>query len=399
MAILSRNMITTLTQSFTDFDFRLNRENFIRLLRPFASTLPTFYLLLVIPFALLGYVVLLAFPVLTIWFYFQMIGSLHAATGFHTWTNLLLPGSLMLITAVFSGSLMRIRFSNPAGIEVSYNKTPALSVLIHELVTQYSSPRLSKILLTRDDNVKVIRTPLSWFPIRSRNTLQIGLPVLLCSSPIQFKGILAREIARLSSQHNPVTGWLLNLQGQWATYHHFLERSHDFLLKPLALFFRYYSPVYDAISFYAARRAEISADRYILEIMEDDDAIKSIIRKIIFQHFLKEKYWPRVNSQPRTGKQKLFLPYKKMGTTVRENIRKEDVRRWIEKELTSNGDPGTTIPSLKTRLWMLGHANPIYPPALKLSAAKKYLSSSVIDMLVSSFDKSWARREGYTLEN
>ena len=60
------------------------------------------------------------------------------------------------------------------------------------------------------------------------------------------------------------------------------------------------------LSFFAARRAETRADRYTLEVMEDDDAITSMIQTIIFQHFLREQYWPLVMNQPRDGKHRLF---------------------------------------------------------------------------------------------
>jgi hypothetical protein len=395
-------MNTTLSQPYTAIGTNLNRDRFIRLIRPFAATLPTFYTLFVILFTMLGYMALLLFPVLTAWLYYLTVASLLAAVGPYMWQEALLPGSFMLISAAVSFTLMKVSFKNPAGIEVSHKNAPALASLIDELISNYSSRHnyrtgIIKTLLTREEYINVLRTPTSWFPVRFSNTLQIGLPVLLCSSPLEFKGILARELARHFCQQNPVTGWLLKLHGQWLGYARYLQRSHDPLLKPLALFFRYYSSCYDVIAFYAVRRAEIRTDRYLLEVMDDDEAVLSFTRTVAMQHFLNEKYWPQVNRQDRDGKQKLFLPYRKMSTTVCKNISCDDVKRWIDAEMNRNTDTCTSIPPLKTRLWMLGYAEPLYPQPVEQTAADIYLRDDIIEMLTSSFDKSWARRGGYDL--
>ena len=387
-------MLETLTHTIAGTDFTINRRNIIRWLRPFAANTPTFYLLFVIPFALLGYFALLLFPGLSIWLYLKLVDSLYSAANHEHWPDALMIGSFLLLTVLASISLARLRFTSRAGVKVSAEKTPELSRLVQALQQHYGNPRIAKILITRADEVKISHTPVSWFPIKFRNTLEIGLSALLCTSPLEFRGMLAREIANLASQKNPITGWILSLHGQWANYHHALERHGDIILKPLTIFFRYYSPSYNAISFFAARRAETVADRYTLEIMEDDDAITSIIQTVIYRNFLREKYWPLVMKQPKDGKHRVFLPYKKMSQTMRLNVKKTDKERWVEKELQNFGDTSTTLPPLKTRLHLLGHQKPVYPPALEKTAAERYLDKSTLQLLISSFDKSWMRKAG-----
>jgi hypothetical protein len=387
-------MLETLTHSILDTDFTANRANIIRWLRPFAATTPTFYLLFVIPFALLGYFALLLFPGLSVWLYLKLINTLYSAPSLQQWQDALIIGSFLLLAVMVSISLSRLKFSSRAGVKVSEEKTPQLARLIKGLQQHYGNPRLENILITREDKVKIVNTPVSWFPIKFKNTLEIGLSALLCTSPMEFRGMLGREVAKLASQKNPVTGWILSLHGEWENYHDSLERHGDFFLKPLTFFFRYYSPSYNAVSFFAARRAEIWADRYILEIMEDDDAIISMIQTIVFQKFLREKYWPLVVSQPKDGKHRLFLPYKKMSQTMRNSVQTSDVQKWIELELSKFGDTSTTLPPLKTRLHLLGHQKPVYPPALVETAAENYLDESMLQLLINGFDKSWVRTSG-----
>jgi len=387
-------MLETLTHSLSEIDFTLNRANVIRWLRPFAAATPTFYLLFVIPVALLGYLALLLFPVLSLWLYFELISSITSSSHNHR-PDALLLGSFLLLTILPTISLMRLKFSTPAGVPVTEKKTPVLAALIKDLQAQYSKPRLSRILITRDDALKISRTPVSWFPIKFRTSLEIGLSALLCTSAEEFRGMLAREIAMLASHKNPVTGWMLKLHVQWAAYRDCLQRRGDLVLKPLTFFFRYYSPFYNAISFFAARRAEILADRYTLEVMEDDDAIISMIQAVIFRHFLREKYWPLVYNQPRNGKHRLFLPYKKMSQTIKRSITQDDRHRWVELELRKFGDTTTTLPPLRTRLHLLGHEKPIYPPAPGKTAAESYLDDSMLQLLINSFDKSWMRQAGF----
>lgn len=387
-------MLEALTHSISETDFSINRANIVRWLRPFAATTPTFYLLFVIPFALMGYFALLLFPGLSVWLYLKLINSLYSAADYQHWPDAMMLGSFLLLSTLATIALARLGFRNPAGSDVNNEKMPVLFHIIKKLRQHYGNPGISRILITRDDSIRITHNPVSWFPVKFRNTLEIGMSALLCTSPLEFRGMLAREIAKLASQKNPVTGWMLSLHRQWAEYHYYLERSGDLILKPLAFFFRYYSPLYNTVSFFAARRAETRTDRYTLEVMEDDDAITSMIQAIIFQNFLREKYWPQVLNQPKDGKHRVFLPYKKMSQTIRNSVKRNDIERWVEQELRKFGDTSTTLPPLKTRLHLLGHIKPVYPPALEKTAAEHYLDSSMQQLLINSFDKSWMRKAG-----
>ncbi len=387
-------MLEALTHSIAETDFTINRAKIVRWLRPFAASTPTFYLLFVIPFALLGYFALLFFPALSIWLYLKLINSLYSAADYQHWPQAMLYGSFLLLSVLATISLARLGFSKPAGSDVNYEKTPELFRLIKKLQQNFGNPKLSRVIITREDSVKITHTPISWFPIKFKNTLEIGMSALLCTSPAEFRGMLAREIANLASPKNPVTGWMLSLHRQWAEYYYYLEKSGGLILKPLTLFFRYYSPLYNAVSFFAARRAEIRSDRYILEVMEDDDAISAIIQTIILQNFLRRKYWPQVLNQPRDENRRVFLPYKKMSQTVRRNVKQSDIKRWVEQELKKFGDTSTTLPPLQTRLRLLGHEKPAYPPALEETAAEHYLDPKMQQLLINSFDKSWLRQSG-----
>lgn len=386
-----RLMLQTISQTFSEIDFTINRARIVRWLRPFAATTPTLYLIFVIPFALLGYLALLVFPLLSGWLYIHLINSLYAVKGFEHWPDAMLLGSLLLLTTLATISLARLTFKSVAGSVVNFEKTPVLFRQIKKLQQHYGHPKIAKVIITRNDTVKITHNPVSWFPIKFRNTLEIGMSALLCTSPVEFRGMLTREIAKLGSHKNPVTGWMLHLHYQWAAYAENLDRNGGLILKPLTFFFRYYSPWYNAISFFAARRAETRSDRYTLEVMEDDDAIESIIHTIIYQSFLREKYWPLVRKQSVDGKHRVFLPYKKMSQTLRKNLKQDDIKRWVRVELRKFGNTRRTLPPLQTRLHLLGHENPVYPPALKDTAAEHYLDHSMHQLLIRSFDSSWKR--------
>ena len=105
-----------------------------------------------------------------------------------------------------------------------------------------------------------------------------------------------------------------------------------------------------------------------------------------------------IYTQTKSGKHRLFLPYKKMSQTMRKSVNKSDIERWVELELGKYGDTSTTLPPLKTRLHMLGHQKPVYPKALTQTAAEYYLDTSMQQLLITSFDKSWLRTSGRSME-
>ena len=102
----------------------------------------------------------------------------------------------------------------------------------------------------------------------------------------------------------------------------------------------------------------------------------------------------QVQNQPKDGKRRVFLPYKKMSRTVQKSVNQIDIIRWVELELNKFGDTSTTLPPLKTRLRLLGHEKPVYPPPLEETAAEHYLDDSMRNLLINSFDKSWMRKAG-----
>jgi hypothetical protein len=99
-------------------------------------------------------------------------------------------------------------------------------------------------------------------------------------------------------------------------------------------------------------------------------------------------------NQPKDGNHCVFLPYKKMSQPMRKSVNSSDIERWVELELRKFGDTSTTLPPLKTRLHMLGHQKPVYPPALTQTAAEYYLEESIQQLLIKSFDTSWLREAG-----
>ena len=103
-------MLEALSHTLTKTDFTLNRANVARWIRPFATATPTFYLLFVISFAILGYIALLLFPVLSIWLYFELLGSLYSSDNYRHWADALMIGSFLLLSVLASISLYRLEF-------------------------------------------------------------------------------------------------------------------------------------------------------------------------------------------------------------------------------------------------------------------------------------------------
>ena len=350
--------------------------------------LPRFSLALSILIAMVGILFLLMFPYLLLALPFELYETIIQVEELKDWIDAGIQLTLIALGGAFSWSIYRLKFAVPTGLDVTKEKFPHLLKLIDELLTEFGSPKIDKIIIRDKYEVSVIKTPRSGMPFFNTRTLIIGLPVLQTMSPLYFRALLARRIGQLSTQHTPVTTRLYFLNDIWAQFRASSKHSKNVITKILSYFFQLYSPLYQTILMPLLQEEELEADSYGMDIINSEDMVECIVYEEVVTQFLDSKFWPKIYHMAKRSKTPEFMPYSQMTKVVKAGITDDEISETIQAALKVELNHPAPTPSLIARLNHLGHAKPLPPKRLSKTAAEYYLGSS-LGKIIQLFDKRW----------
>ncbi|MCW9030208.1 MAG: hypothetical protein OQK58_01850 [Gammaproteobacteria bacterium] len=338
--------------------------------------------------ALFGILFLLIFPYLFITLPFALYDTVIQAKELKDWIDALIQLALIGLGGAFSWSIYQLKFNLPTGLDVTQEKFPHLYKLIEELKTEFSQPKIDRIIIRDKYEIHVVKTPRTGMPFLNRSTLIIGLPVLLTMSPLYFRALLARRIGQLSTRHTPVTTRLYFLSDIWMQFANSSKHSKNIFAKALGFYFQIYSHLYQIFLTPLLQEEELEADSYGMDIVHESDMTECIVYEEVVTQFLKNKFWPKIYHMAKRSKTPEFLPYSQMTKVVKAGITDDEISTTIQAALKLGMDSPTPIPSISKRLNHLGRAKPLPPKRLTKTAAEYYLGNSLIK-IIQLFDKRW----------
>lgn len=309
------------------------------------------------------------------------------AASWSDWLWVAVSGAAFLLCAAAAGALARLRLPPIAGHELSRSQVPALFTEVDELCRFYGVPPVDRICLSEDFAVELLARPRWGLPFAMQQTLRIGLPLLLTLSPVQCRVQLARRIGQGSLRHNRWSGRLSTLRHIWGQYRLAGPPAPAALATRAA--FRLFVPAYLALSRGVARDDELEADRYALDLLNHEDVVEGLGAAIVAERFLRERFWPKLQSLAARADTTAPPPYDSMNRVYRRGLKAEDARRWLAEAMEAPGTP--LLPPLRERLHRLGHDTPVPPRAAEGSAAAA-LFGDALPAVIERFDRRWQRR-------
>ncbi len=351
---------------------------------------PRSWLIFTIMVAGIGYAFILLFPYLV----FSMSRAIYPTVILmqtpQDWLILVPQICSLFIGAVFTYALFTMRFTPLAGRVLTEQEAPRLFGQLAQLRKAYGKPRIHRVILDEGDDVRVIKTPRTGFPLLTTTTLVIGLPLLQTVSPRHFRVLLARRVGQLSDRHNQISGWLFHLKSIWLQYR---DQRHGNSLpsRVFGHFFALYAPVYNAVALGISRREEINADRHAHSIINDQEIVEAISFHAASRDFLASRYWPTLKRMAaRTAGKLDYLPYEHMTTVARKGLTVAALNAATHRLLNID-DLRSDRPALGERLENLGHSGPLALQALKATAAELLLEGSLA-AIVNDFHERWLDR-------
>ena len=366
------------------------RESILRILGTHFQSLseshPRAYLLLAASFGLVGFVYLLLFPGLALisghGLYEALLTNQTIAWG-HALTWLVL-GALSILV---SYRIFWYRPALPAGIVLNKDAAPLLHQLVKDQLGHYLRTRVDRILVSNKFEIDILKTPNCALPIWSTNTLVIGLPLIHCLSVSQFQCALARRLGQFSKRYNWLENWLYQLREIWPGYCD-TARKYGFGYQLVEWFFMFYAPVYKVITMPAARLDELAADKYAMELFNDEEVLDAITTQLMCDRYLAGKPWPisRKNAPCREQSFKEFRLC--MVSELRSGLQGAKLSKWLANILSVDEQWDDATPTLARRVENIGHTHFRMVTNVTESAASIFLDAVIGSMLDTTEDNN-----------
>lgn len=368
---------------------RLNRT--LRRFEALILKYQRFYLSLVTVFAITGYLLTLLFPLLVIIGVYQVIGILTADEAIN-WIAIGIWSGIVVISSIMSFRYTQYKPVIPQGLMLQAEKIPDLIKMVDEINRHFKYPKIHKVVISPDYEMEIIKIPRWGIPVWSRNTLMIGLPMLLCLSPKQFDCMVARKIGQFSKSENLLTNFLYQLRSTWSQYARSYSRQKSLDGQILYWLFTTFSFIYSAISVYVVRQEEIHADNYALEFHNHEDVREMITADAVYASFIKDNYWPAVKKKliPNHSMASTASPYGQLITSLSAFVKGNKLNKLVTRVFTAEPAWNSKAPSMTLRLRNITHDSPYLPERSEQSAADQYIGAAQ-KTIIKLMDKLWLK--------
>lgn len=293
---------------------------------------------------------------------------------------------VLLIAGAGIAALVRalwVRFDVPDGRLLAPGEAPALQAEVERLRKATGAPPLAGIVIDTRLNAAAASLPRLLGLAGHRHYLVLGLPLLQLLDRDEAAAVIAHEFGHFGEQHGRLAGWLYRVRFTWYRAVDGLARSGFLLSMPIARFYAWYAPLFDAWSFVLARAHEFRADATAARVVDRDAMASALLRIEHGSGRLQSTLWPRVLARARVQSH----PPAQLLAPLIDGLRaapQPDPERLLaiaERDV----DPDDTHPVLARRLEALGAAAVLRPRG---EPAAVWLGDA-LETLERELDRQW----------
>lgn len=367
-----------------------------RQLRQFYQRYPYQNILVLIILAVVGYSVPL---VLVYWVALSVQHLYHtfflppawSMTALTAWLVVAAYGALFIASCWLLVRLARLRLPLPEGPELTPQRAPQLFALLKELAVIRGQLPIHRVIVSSDYELDIVKTPYCIMPLWSKNTLVIGLPLLLTLPPEVYRALLARKLGQHSLFRNPLLHWLHALDSAWRQIVDALAvlgRRRAPLCRLVLGVYRAYAALYHKLVEPVVQLDGLSADRFAINVINDEELVAAIQYQSIGRLFVEDKFWPRLRKLAWEQRKYNLQPCASLSQVVFRSLQQLDTQRWLQRELEGGLSPHWGVAPLASRLAAVGHDEIMDLTIQQGSAAQHYLGA-LLAKLIKLIDARW----------
>ena len=332
-------------------------------------------------YALLGYGVIFVVLISLFGLLGGMIGMAFMSTALFL---LLIKKKLIFIILPTIWILLKslwVRFKSPTGYCLTRQKFPLL-------FKPKESPKIHQVILIPELNAAIIQTPrlgiLGWY----KNSLILGLELLLILSPDQARAVLAHEFGHLSGNHSRFGRWIYRLRLTWYRIMQAFEQEETIGAKMMRRFFNWYAPRFAAYSFALARLNEYEADMISAELTSNDLAGYALVNTHVTGPYIEQHYWREFFHQADETPVPKTAPWRGLSHFLHEHQpAMKQLTAKLNEELQRQTAYEDTHPALQDRIKALKISASI-PKPVKVTAAEVWFGEQ-FQRVIDDFDEDW----------
>lgn len=305
---------------------------------------------------------------------------------------LLIKTKLIIILPIVIFVLIKalwVKIDAPTGYVLNRKDYPILYKEVDAIQKKLKAPKVHQILLTPEFNAAIYQTPrlgiLGWH----KNTLILGLSLMISMDRDQCLSVIAHEFGHLSGNHSRFAGWIYRVRMTWMRVMDAFDQAEGAGYLIFGKFFDWYAPYFNSYSFALARANEYEADAIATEITSRQALVGALCQTYIAPDLMQKYYWMdvekqvgetnEVNSKIYTG---LYNRIKQKPFEMKEA---EKLMQMVLKEETGHTD---THPALKDRI--KPYTQKIDVPVFPNENAAEALFADKLYAILRDFDKDWA---------
>ncbi len=342
-------------------------------------------------FALLGYTVIFGVLVALLALIGGTIGIALVSTSL---ALLLVKKKIIFIILIAVWTFLKalwVKFDPPAGRELKREQFPELFREIDDLTKKLDALKIHQVIINEDLNASVVQHPKWGLLGGQKNTLFLGLQLLLALSPQEMRSVLAHEIGHLSGNHSRFSGWIYRVRITWQRVMLAFEDSHSFGAILMRKFFDWYAPKFSAYSFALARSNEYEADQVAAELTSSDTAAKALANVYAKVPYINSEYWDVYFTKADLVPKPPNLPYEGLASFLKDSpISREQLIELINKEMEVDTHYADTHPALRDRIQAMTDTE-VVPDSFDKSAAEAWLGEHYEETL-EHFDELWIQQ-------
>jgi Zn-dependent protease with chaperone function len=339
-------------------------------------------------FALLGYFVIFGTISLAIG---SLVGIGYLAIAHSAWVLILLKNKIIFLVIPVIWVLLKacwVKIEAPTGFELSKKQYPELFAEINAIRKQLRAPKIHKVILTQEMNAGIAQTPRLGIFGWQKNTLVLGMELLLILSTEQTRSVIAHEFGHLSGNHSRFNGWIYRIRTTWIQIMQGFDQQKSWGGKMMAKFFDFYAPRFAAYSFVLARANEYEADNIAAEITSRSVTGEALVNTYVVAPYIENNYWQDYLKLADDNPEPIHMPWAGLRAFLNKNTACPDtLAKALEQELKVDTQLDNTHPALSDRLKSIGYVAEI-PHDVDISAAKELLADNYSQVL-KDLDEQW----------
>jgi|CXWL01.1.fsa_nt_gi Zn-dependent protease with chaperone function len=349
---------------------------------------PKRYKLKVTLLAILGYAFIFGILITSI----IIFGALSwAALANTTLLLLLIKTKIIFGLLVLDYVLIRalwINFEQPSGYNLDKKKYPILFAELTRLRQKVKTPAIHQVILIPEYNAAILQRPrlgiLGW----QKNTLCLGLELLMGMSPQQASSVISHELGHLSGKDGLFSRWIYRIRIRWQNIMMGVAQQRNMGAAIMRKFFCWYAPTFSAYSFALARANEYHADHIAAKLTSTEDVANALANSHVIPGLLEQNFWrpffKRADQEPAPPSS----PYSQLWSFFQNTLFEHTtIETQIEKAMAIRTGHFDTHPALKDRLEAL-NCQIKRPEPINNSAAQLWFGE-LLPFIINHFDQQW----------